>query len=231
MRILVIEDDPRTASYLIRAFRESGHVADGASDGATGLAMAREGVYDALVLDRLLPAMDGLQLARTLRREGNEIPILMLSASGATHHRVEGLKSGCDDYLSKPYAFVEVLARVEGLLARAAPRPVGNVLRVGDLELDLLARQAIRDARPISLNMREFLLLERLMRQPGSVVTRAMLLECAWDYDFEPPDNLIDKHMHRLRKKIDADAAYPLIHTARGVGYSIGPVPSAVPKQ
>ncbi|MDB5730208.1 MAG: cusR [Variovorax sp.] len=231
MRILLIEDDLRTASYLIRAFRESGHLADHASDGATGLVMARDGMYDALVLDRMLPALDGLQVVQVLRREGDRMPILMLSAWGATYHRVEGLKAGCDDYLPKPFAFVEVLARLEGLLDRAARRPIDHVLRVNDLELNLHVREAKRGDRPIVLNLREFLLLERLMRHPGRIVTRAMLLECAWDYDFEPPDNLIDKHMHRLRKKIDADADEVLIHTARGIGYSIGARPAEFSKQ
>lgn len=222
MRFLVIEDDRRTAAYLIRAFRESGHVADHADDGATGVVMAREGIYDALVLDRLLPAMDGLAVARALRSAGDAIPILMLSASAATHHRVEGLRAGCDDYLAKPYAFVEVMARLERLVAGRAAQPSAHSLRVADLRLDLHAREAHRGERRIQLNVREFLLLERLARRPQAVVTRAMLLECAWDYNFEPPDNLIDQHMHRLRKKVDAAGESPLIHTVRGVGYWIG---------
>jgi len=222
MRLLVIEDDRRTAAYLIRAFRESGHIADHASDGATGVVMAREGIYDALVLDRLLPALDGLAVARMLRTEAHTIPILMLSASAATHHRVEGLRAGCDDYLAKPYAFVEVMARIERLVAGRTANPSADALCVADLRLDLHAREARRSERPIQLNAREFLLLERLMRRPRAVVTRSMLLECAWDYNFEPPDNLIDQHMHRLRKKVDAAGESALIRTVRGVGYWIG---------
>jgi len=222
MRVLLIEDDRRAASYLLRALRESGRVADHAADGATGLAMAREGIYDAMLLDRLLPAMDGLAVVRALRAEGMRMPVLMLSAHGSALHRVEGLQAGCDDYLAKPYAFVEVLARLDRLLARAQPRDGGLCLAVADLELDIATRVVSRAGRRIELTVREFLLLERLMRHAGQVVTRAMLLESAWDYDFEPPDHVIDRHMHRLRKKVDGGHAHTLIESVRGVGYRLG---------
>ena len=222
MRVLLIEDDRRAASYLLRALRESGRVADHAADGATGLTMALEGIYDAVLLDRLLPAIDGLAVVRALRTEGMRMPVLMLSAHGSALHRVEGLQAGCDDYLAKPYAFVEVLARLDRLLARAEPRDGGLRLAVADLELDIATRAVSRAGRRIELSMREFLLLERLMRHAGRVVTRAMLLESAWDYDFEPPDHLIDRHMHRVRKKVDEGHADTLIELVRGVGYRLG---------
>lgn len=221
MRVLLIEDDRRAASYLLRALRESGRVADHALDGATGLAMAREGIYDAVLLDRLLPAMDGLAVVRAMRAEGMRMPVLMLSARGSALHRVEGLQAGCDDYLAKPYAFVEVLARLDRLLARTEPRDGGLRLAVADLELDIATRAVSRAGRRIELSVREFLLLERLMRHAGQVVTRAMLLESAWDYDFEPPDHLIDRHMHRVRKKVDEGHADALIELVRGVGYRL----------
>ncbi len=224
MRVLLIEDDLRAASYLLRALRESGRVADHAADGATGLAMARERIYDAVLLDRLLPALDGLAVVRSLRAEGLRIPVLMLSAYGSAVHRVEGLRAGCDDYLAKPYAFVEVLARLDRLLARAEPREGGLRLVVADLELDISTRSVSRAGRGIELSVREFLLLERLMRCAGQVVTRATLLESAWAYDFEPPDYVIDRHMHQLRKKVDEGHAEALIEVVRGVGYRLSDV-------
>jgi two-component system, OmpR family, response regulator len=221
MRLLIIEDDSRTARYLMRGLSESGHVVDHVADGETGLAMALEGIYDALILDRRLPALDGLTLVRRLRAEGAVMPVLMLSAIGGARDRVEGLQAGCDDYLAKPYAFAEVLARLEALARRAdRTRPLA-VLRVADLELDTTARQARRAGQPIRLQHRECLLLELLMRHAGQVVTRSMLIEAAWEYDFEPRGNIIDMHMHRLRQKVDHGFAQKLIHTVLGAGYMI----------
>jgi two-component system, OmpR family, response regulator len=214
MRLLIVEDDARAASHLRRGLSESGHVVDHASDGETGLAMALEGIYDALVVDRRLPELDGLALVRRLRERDVDTPVLMLSAIASTADRIEGMRAGCDDYLAKPYAFAEVLARLEALARRADRSRRLTVLRVADLELDTQARRASRAGREIHLQHREFLLLEYLMRHAGQVVTRSMLLEAAWDYEFEPRGNIIDMHVHRLRQKIDHGFACPLIHTA-----------------
>jgi two-component system OmpR family response regulator len=227
MRILVVEDDERAAAYLIRGLRESGHVVDSVGDGATGLAMTQEGIYDALIVDRKLPVLDGLSLVRALREQGNATPVLMLSALASTEHRVEGLRLGCDDYLAKPYAFVEVLARLEALLRRSGQRGGSACLQVADLTLDFNARTVTRAGKSIVLQHREFLILEKLMRHANQVVTRAMLLESAWDYDFDPRDNLIDKHIHRLRQKMDEGFAIVLIHTVPGAGYMLSADPSA----
>ncbi|MEO8643964.1 response regulator transcription factor [Pseudomonas sp.] len=222
MRILVIEDDARAASYLVRGLSESGHVADAAEDGPTGLAMALEGIYDALVVDRQLPSMDGLELVRSLRRQHMMIPVLMLSAHASTQQRVEGLQSGCDDYLGKPYAFIEVLTRLEALMRSRDPAP-GNLgsFRVGELSLDCAARQVTRQGKTIALAYRETLILEKLMRHRGEVVTRMMLLESAWDYEFDPDDNVIDKHIYRLRRKLDEGFEQSLIFTVPGIGYRL----------
>ena len=221
MRVLVAEDDERTASYLVRGLAESGHIADRAADGDTALAMALEGIYDALVLDRLLPGIDGVTVIRRLRAHDPHLPVLMLSAVASTGDRVEGIRAGCDDYLAKPYVFAELLARLEALARRADPSRGRAVLRVGDLELDTLGRTASRAGRPIQLQRREFLLLERLVRHAGEVVTRTMLLETAWDYEFEARGNIVDMHIHRLRQKIDHGFAYALIQTVPGTGYMI----------
>ena len=221
MRLLIIEDDSRAARYLMRGLSESGHVVDHATDGETGLALALEGIYDALIVDRRLPALDGLTLVRRLRAENAEVPVLMLSAAGSSLDKVAGLQAGCDDYLAKPYAFAEVLARLEALARRADRTQRLRVLRVADLELDTDARQVSRAGRPLRLQHRECLLLEQLMRHAGQVVTRTMLMEAAWDYDFEPRGNIIDMHMHRIRQKVDHGFAYPLIHTILGAGYMI----------
>ncbi|WP_166367174.1 response regulator [Pseudomonas akapageensis] len=225
MRILVIEDDARAASYLARGLSESGHVVDAAENGHDGLAMALEGIYDALVVDRHLPGMDGLELVRTLRRRQQTIPVLMLSALASTQQRVEGLQAGCDDYLGKPYAFIEVLVRLEALLRTRdqAPAAAGS-LRVGELYLDCAARQVTRQGKTIALAYRETLILEKLMRHRGEVVTRLMLLESAWDYEFDPNDNVIDKHIYRLRRKLDEGFEQSLILTVPGVGYRLGAV-------
>jgi two-component system, OmpR family, response regulator len=230
VRVLVAEDDERAASYLVRGLTESGHVVDRAADGETALAMAREGIYDALVLDRMLPGMDGLTLVRRLRARDPRTPVLMLSALADTQDRVEGLRAGCDDYLAKPYAFAELLARLDALARRADRSRRLTVLRVGDLELDTAGRTVSRAGRTIRLGRRELLLLEQLMRHAGEVVTRSMLLEAAWEYDFEARGNLVDMHIHRLRQKVDAGFSYPLIHTVPGAGYMVrGPEEPARP--
>jgi two-component system, OmpR family, response regulator len=221
MRLLIVEDDDRGARYLVRGLSESGHIVDRAADGETGLALALEGIYDVLIVDRRLPALDGLTLTRRLRELGAHTPVLMLSAIGSAAERVTGLRAGCDDYLAKPYAFAEVLARVEALVRRTDRARSSTVLRVGDLELDTQARRASRAGRDIRLQLREFLLLEHLMRHEGQVVTRSMLLEAAWDYDFEPRGNIIDMHMHRMRQKIDHGYVNQLIHTIQGAGYML----------
>lgn len=221
MRLLIIEDDSRTARYLIRGLSESGHVVDHATEGETGLALALEGIYDALIVDRRLPALDGLTLVRRLRTEDAVVPVLMLSAAGSSLDKVAGLQAGCDDYLAKPYSFAEVLARLEALARRADRTQRLRMLRVADLELDTHARQVSRAGRPLRLQHREFLLLEQLMRHAGQVVTRSMLMEAAWNYDFEPRGNIIDMHMHRIRQKVDHGFAYPLIHTVSGAGYML----------
>jgi two-component system OmpR family response regulator len=226
MRILVVEDDEKTAGYLIRGLSESGYVVDRACDGETGLIMALEGIYDSLLLDRMLPGIDGLELVRRLRDRQIVLPILMISALAATDHRIEGLRAGCDDYLAKPYAFSEVLARLEALGRRDDRKRDTALLQIGDLELDLQRRSAKRAGRPIALHYREFLLLQTLMRHAGQVVTRTMLIEAAWNYDFEPRGNIVDMHIHRLRRKLDSGSDTSLIQTVQGAGYTILPLAS-----
>jgi len=222
MRILVIEDDRDAAAYLGKAFREAGHVVDLAGDGVTGYDMALEGGYDVAIVDRMLPKMDGLTLVGALRNQNNETPVLILSALGQVDDRVKGLRAGGDDYLSKPYAFSELLARVE-TLARRRPKgaPEETVFRVADLTLDRLSHKVMRRGEEIVLQPREFRLLAYLLVHQGRTVTRTMLLEAVWDYRFDPQTNVIDVHISRLRNKIDKDAAIPLIHTVRGVGYTL----------
>ena len=219
MRILVIEDDRETANFLVKALHEAGHVADKAHDGETGLALAAEGSYDALVVDRMLPKRDGLSLISELRASGNRVPVLILSALGQVDDRVTGLRAGGDDYLPKPYAFSELLARVEVLARRSGPPEAETSYRVADLELDRLSRKVHRGGEQIVLQPREFRLLEYLMKNAGTVVTRTMLLEKVWDYHFDPQTNVIDVHISRLRAKIDKGFAKPLLHTVRGSGY------------
>ncbi len=223
MRILIIEDDREAAAYLVKAFREAGHVADHAADGLDGYAMAQGGDYDALVVDRMLPKLDGLSLVRSLREQGSETPVLILSALGQVDDRVKGLRAGGDDYLPKPYAFSELLARIEvlGRRRRAAPAAETTVYWVGDLELDRLSHRVTRSGAEITLQPREFRLLEYLMKNAGQVVTRTMLLEHVWDYHFDPQTNVIDVHVSRLRAKIDRGHERALIHTVRGAGYMI----------
>jgi two-component system OmpR family response regulator len=219
VRVLVIEDDRDTAAYLTKALRESGHVVDSARDGKEGLFKALEASYDVLIVDRMLPGVDGLSIIRTLRNSGNRTPALILSALGEVDDRVQGLRAGGDDYLVKPFAFAELLARIEGLMRRADAQATQTALRVGDLEMDLLTREVKRGGNIIELQPREFRLLEYLMRHAGQVVTRTMLLEGVWDYHFDPQTNVIDVHVSRLRRKIDKEFDQPLLHTVRGAGY------------
>ncbi|MGU7782720.1 response regulator transcription factor [Burkholderia sp. PU8-34] len=221
MRILIVEDDTRGAQFIARGLTESGHVVDTAGDGALGLALAREGIYDVIVTDRKLPGLDGAELVRRLREQDRATPVLMLSAIAGLGDRVDGIRAGCDDYLAKPYAFSELLARVEALARRADRSRLQDELRVADLSLDRRTRRASRGGRDLQLQHREYLLLECLMRHAGQVVTRSMLLEAAWDYQFEPRGNVIDMHMHRLRGKVDREFTQPLIHTVVGAGYML----------
>jgi two-component system OmpR family response regulator len=221
MRLLVIEDDRDAADYLVKAFREVGHVADAANDGEDGLGLALEGNYDVLIVDRMLPKLDGLTVIGRLREKGSEVPVLILSALGQVDDRVKGLRAGGDDYLPKPYSFSELLARVEVLSRRRGGRSEETVLRVGDLQLDRLSHEVRRGGQEIVLQPREFRLLEYLMRHAGQVVTRTMLLENVWDYHFDPQTNVIDVHISRLRSKIDKGFSQPLLHTIRGAGYMI----------
>ncbi len=221
MRVLVIEDDREAAAYMVKGLGESGHVADHAADGLDGLAMARDGGYDVLIVDRMLPQMDGLAVVATLRAEGIEVPILFLSALGDVDDRVKGLRAGGDDYLTKPYAFTELLARIDALVRRASPSEADTTFQVADLTIDRLKRQVSRGGQEIQLQPREYRLLEYLARHAGQIVTRTMLLENVWDYHFDPQTNVIDVHISRLRAKIDKDFDKPLLHTVRGAGYSL----------
>ena len=221
MRLLIVEDDRDAADYLVKAFREVGHVADAATDGEDGLGMAADGEYDVLIIDRMLPKLDGLALIGSLRAKGVETPVLILSALGQVDDRIKGLRAGGDDYLPKPYSFAELLARVEVLSRRRGGRGEETVLRVGDLVLDRMSREVKRGDEDVSLQPREFRLLEYLMKHAGQVVTRTMLLENVWDYHFDPQTNVIDVHISRLRSKIDKGFSQPLLHTIRGAGYMI----------
>jgi two-component system OmpR family response regulator len=219
MNILIVEDDRQTASFIQKGLMESGHVVDHAADGEDGLHLAQQGSYDVLIVDRMLPKRDGLSLIQTLRSQGMQTPVLILSALGDVDHRVEGLRAGGDDYLVKPYAFSELLARLQALMRRTQPVQEQTILKVRDLEMDLLKRRVARSGTVISLQPREFNLLEYLMRHTGQVVTRTMLLEKVWDYHFDPQTNVIDVHISRLRSKIDKDFEIQLLHTIRGAGY------------
>ncbi len=222
MRLLIVEDDAEAAAYLTKAFREAGHVADHAGDGLEGYAMAEGGGYDVLVVDRMLPRLDGLSLIRSLREQKDATPALILSALAQVDDRVKGLRAGGDDYLPKPYAFSELLARVEVLARRrGAPASEPTTYRVGDLDLDRLAHRVTRGGSEILLQPREFRLLEYLMKHAGQVVTRTMLLENVWDYHFDPQTNVIDVHVSRLRAKVDKGFEHPMIHTIRGAGYMV----------
>ena len=221
INVLVVEDDKETASYIVKGLTECGHVADYAADGREGLLMADSSQYHVIIVDRMIPKVDGVTLTRTLRGNSNRTPILMLSALGEVDDRVTGLKAGADDYLTKPFAFSELQARLEALVRRAEPETPDTVLEVADLEMDLLKREVRRGDVKIDLQPREFRLLEYLMRHSGQVVTRTMLLEKVWDYHFDPQTNVIDVHISRLRGKIDKEFDVPLLHTVRGAGYML----------
>jgi two-component system, OmpR family, response regulator len=221
MRVLVIEDDRDAATWLLKGLKESGHLVDHAADGEQGLALAREGVHDVLIVDRMLPKLDGLSVIRSLRADGQTTPVLILSALSDVDERVKGLRAGGDDYLAKPYSFSELLARVEGLSRRNSGSGLETKLKACDLELDLLTRDVTRAGKDIPLQPREFKLLEYLMRHAGHIVTRTMLLENVWDYHFDPQTNVIDVHVSRLRAKIDKGFDEPILQTVRGAGYMI----------
>ena len=219
MHVLLIEDDTEAARFLVKGLCESGYTVDHAADGREGLFRATEGQFDLVVTDRMLPHIDGLAIIELMRRKGIATPVLVLSALGSVDDRVRGLKSGGDDYLTKPFAFAELLARIEALLRRRSSAPQATRLKVEDLEFDLLARRVSRGGRHLDLTARELKLLEFLMRRAGQVVTRTMLLEGVWDLHFDPQSNLIDVHISRLRQAIDRGSDHPLIHTVRGSGY------------
>ena len=225
MRILLIEDDPETSRFIRKGLEEAGHVVDHAGDGREGLLLALDAEHEAIVVDRMLPGLDGLSIVRSLRAANRSTPVLVLSALGEVDNRVEGLRAGGDDYLVKPFALAELSARLEALARRrgAGDGGAGPVTRlvVADLEMDLLARTVTRAGRALELKPREFRLLEYLMRHADQVVTRTMLLEAVWDYHFDPQTNIIDVHVSRLRRKVDRDFGPPLIHTVRGAGYAI----------
>jgi two-component system OmpR family response regulator len=221
--LLLIEDDHEAAQFLLKGLRESGYTVDHAADGRDGLFRATEGQFDLIITDRMLPHMDGLALVKFLREQGVRAPVLVLSALGTVDDRVLGLKAGGDDYLTKPFAFSELLARIEALLRRSATSSIApqTRLKVADLDMDLLSRRVTRAGREVELTAREFKLLEFLLRHAGQVVTRTMLLEGVWDLQFDPQTNLIDVHMSRLRQAVDRGFTKPLIHTVRGAGYVV----------
>jgi two-component system, OmpR family, response regulator len=219
MRLLLIEDDLQAAEYLVKGLRENGYTVAHSADGRDGLHQATHNSWDVIIADRQLPHGDGLAIIQSLREQGDRTPVLILSALGTVDDRVHGLRAGGDDYLTKPFAFSELLARIEALRRRASTANEETRLRIADLELDLLTRRVSRGERSVELTTREFQLLEYLMRRPGQVVTRTMLLEGVWNLHFDPQTNIIDVHMSRLRNAIDKGYPKPLIHTVRGAGY------------
>ena len=219
MKLLIVEDDKEAAAYLKRALSEVGHTVDAASTGRNGLMLAAGETYDVIILDRMLPEIDGLAILRTIRASGVKTPVLLLTALGGIDDRVEGLEAGGDDYLVKPFALAELLARVNALARRPPTQEVRTELSVADLRLDLLKRTVTRGGQRIELQPREFQLLEYLLRHAGRVVTRTMLLESVWDFHFDPKTNIVETHMSRLRGKVDRGHAHELIHTVRGAGY------------
>lgn len=224
-RILVVEDDVDTADYISKGLREAGYTVEHVADGRDGLYLASSSAFDAVVMDRMLPGMDGLSVVKALRAGGVETPILILSALAQLDERVTGLKAGGDDYLTKPFGFSELLARIENLVRRRSGKSVDTVLRCGDLVMDLLSRKVTRMGRALDLLPREFKLLEYFLRNKDRVVTRTMLLEQVWDYRFDPHTSIIDTHISRLRKKLDEGFEQPLLHTLRGVGYRLSEHP------
>ena len=225
MHVLLIEDDTEAARFLIKGLRDSGYTVEHAAEGRAGLAQAGSGRYDLVITDRMLPYVDGLAIIEAMRARGIATPVLVLSALGGVDDRIRGLKAGGDDYLTKPFAFAELLARMEALLRRHPSAPNATRLKVEDLEFDLLARRVSRAGREVDLTGRELKLLEYLMRRAGQVVTRTMLLEGVWDLHFDPQSNLIDVHISRLRQAIDRGTDKALIHTVRGTGYLLGREP------
>ena len=221
MNLLVIEDDDETGQFIKNGLVQAGHKVDLTDNGQDGLYLATTGDFDLIVIDRMLPLVDGLTIVRTLRASDNRIPIVVLSALGEIDHRVAGLNAGADDYLVKPFAFSELEARVGALLRRVTPEGPETSLRVGDLEMNLITRKVERNGKSIDLQPREFRLLEYLMRHAGQVLTRTMLLEHVWDYHFDPQTNVIDVHVSRLRSKIDKGFEAQLLHTVRGAGYKL----------
>lgn len=223
MRILVIEDDSKIASFIVNGLKQCGFGVDAARDGEQGLDLACTVTYDCVVLDLMLPKLDGLSLLRQLRKEKAHVPVLILSAKATVDDRVKGLQAGGDDYLTKPFAFSELLARVQALIRRATHVAEPTSLAAAGITLDLLSREVTREGRKIELQAREFALLELLMRHPGRAVTKTMILEHVWDYSFDPQTNVVDVLVHRLRSKVDKDGGVKLIHTIRGVGYVLKP--------
>ncbi len=223
MRVLVVEDDSKIASFVVNGLKQNGFAVDHASDGENGLALAQAVTYDAAVLDIMLPKLDGLSLLRQLRQDKILTPVLILSAKASVDDRVKGLQAGGDDYLTKPFAFSELLARVQALIRRATHTAEPTTLSAGDLTMDLLTREVTRGGQKIELQSREFALLELLLRHPGRAVTKTMILEQLWDYSFDPQTNVVDVLVHRLRAKVDKDFPVKLIQTIRGVGYVLKP--------
>jgi two-component system OmpR family response regulator len=220
MKLLLVEDNERVANFVTKGLHESGHSVDHADNGRDGMFLAASEPYDVIIMDRMLPGqIDGLGIIEALRRSGNQTPILILSALSDVDERIRGLRSGGDDYLTKPFAFGELLARIEALLRRGNQPEVATKIRIADLELDLLGRKVIRGGQPIDVTSKEFQLLEFLARRAGQVVTRTMLLEAVWDLHFDPQTNVIDVHISRLRAAIDKGFERPLLHTVRGAGY------------
>jgi two-component system, OmpR family, response regulator len=226
MRLLLVEDDAKAASFILKGLRESGYAVDHASDGETGLHMALSEPYDTAIIDVMLPKLDGLTLISELRRKKSKLPVIILSARGSTDDRVKGLETGSDDYLAKPFAFSELLARIQALLRRASGVSEPTSLMVGDLSINLLTRQVMRGDNKIDLQPREFALLEYLMRNAGRVVSKTMIMEHVWDYNFDPQTNVVEACVCRLRDKVDKGlGTLKLIHTIRGMGYVIRQAP------
>ncbi len=223
MRVLVIEDDSKIAGFVVNGLKQNGFAVDHAADGEQGLAMAATISYDTIVLDVMLPKLDGLSLLRELRKEKVRTPVVILSARASVDDRVTGLQAGGDDYLTKPFAFSELLARVQALIRRASHVVEPSTLSACGVTMDLLSREVTRGARKFELQSREFALLELLMRHPGRAVTKTMIMEHIWDYSFDPQTNVVDVLVHRLRSKVDKDFEVKLIHTIRGVGYVLKP--------
>jgi two-component system OmpR family response regulator len=221
VKVLIVEDDKEAAAYLKKALSEAGHTVDHADSGREGQFLAAGETYDVIILDRMLPQMDGLAVLRAIRASGVKTPVLLLTALGGIDDRVDGLEAGGDDYLVKPFAIAELLARVNALARRPPPQAVQTAFRVADLSLDMLARTVTRAGARVDLQPREFQLLAYLMRHAGRVVTRTMLLESVWDFHFDPKTNIVDSHMSRLRAKVDRGHAQDLIHTVRGAGYCL----------